>query len=518
MHQRLIKAATFCCISFLGLNGAMAQDVTLTSRDGAVTISGTLLTYDGEFYKLDTPYGALSLDGEGVDCEGVGCPDPQAFIAEFTISGSSTIGAVLMPALITTFAENKGLNVLREVATDARSTFVLSDRETDRVRAKIQLNNNDTDAGFHDLIAGNSDVVMAMRPVRPEEARLSIDAGTGDLAQPSRVRVMALDGMVIAVAPSNPLAQISPELAAQIFAGDITDWADVNGIEGPIQVHAMTENTGLAQLFEDQILALSRKPLAASAQLHEFAADLVDAVAQDPLAIGYSTYSELGNADPLRISGTCGVGVSPAAWQIKNRNYPLTAPLYIYTSHTRLPRLARDFLGFVGSPSADIAIRRAGFVDQSMDTQRLADQGEILANAIAKPDNDIDQIKRYLDIVRGSEKMSIGFQFESGSTELDAQSRGNLERLAQLIEIGAMDGKELIFLGHSDGEGEASINQSISQRRANVVLRDIRRAAKSADLSRIKLRGEGFGEVFPIACDDTEWGKQTNRRVEVWIK
>ncbi|MDG1530686.1 MAG: phosphate ABC transporter substrate-binding/OmpA family protein [Paracoccaceae bacterium] len=518
MRQWLIKAATFCCVSLLGFGWAMAQDVTLTSRDGAVTISGTLLGYDGEFYKLDTPYGPLSLDGEGVDCTGVGCPDPQAFIAEFTISGSSTIGSVLMPALLTTFAQNKGLDILREVETDARSTFVMSERNSDRVRAKVHVNSNDTDAGFYDLIAGNSDVVMAMRPVRDDEVRLSITAGTGDLSKSSRVRVLALDGMVITVAPTNPLGLISPELVAQIFAGDITNWAEINGVDAPIQVHSMTANSGLAQLFEDQILSLIRKPLTIAANLHEFAADLVDAVAQDPFAIGYSTYSELGNAEPLKISGTCGIGVAPQTWQIKNSDYPLTSPLLVYTSHTRLPRLARDFLGFIASRSADIAIRRAGFVDQSLDTQRLTEQGEILANAIEKPDNDIAEIRRYLDVVRGGKKLSVSFHFKSGSTDLDVQSSGNLERLAQIIEIGGMDGKELIFVGHSDGEGDAGINQSISNRRSNAVLRDIRRAAKSADLSRVKLSGVGFGEVFPIACDDSEWGKRINRRVEVWIK
>ena len=39
---------------------ATANDVRLTSRDGGIQIDGTLLTYDGEFYRVETIYG-LSL-------------------------------------------------------------------------------------------------------------------------------------------------------------------------------------------------------------------------------------------------------------------------------------------------------------------------------------------------------------------------------------------------------------------------------------------------------------------------
>ena len=93
-----------------------------------------------------------------------------------------------------------------------------------------------------------------------------------------------------------------------------------------------------------------------------------------------------------------------------------------------------------------------------------------------------------------------------------------MERLARLIEIGAMDRKELIFIGHGDGDGEAGVTQSISESRANVVLRDLRRAARFADLNRLKLKAVGFGEVLPIACDDSEWGKSVNRRVDLWVR
>jgi len=43
-------------------------------------------------------------------------------------------------------------------------------------------------------------------------------------------------------------------------------------------------------------------------------------------------------------------------------------------------------------------------------------------------------------------------------------------------------------------------------------------AAETANLSRIKLEVEAFGEAMPMACDDSAWGRQVNRRVEVWVR
>lgn len=55
----------FLILLSLGVAG-QAQDVVLTSRDGAIELSGTLLGFNGEFYRVDTVYGELTVDGSGV--------------------------------------------------------------------------------------------------------------------------------------------------------------------------------------------------------------------------------------------------------------------------------------------------------------------------------------------------------------------------------------------------------------------------------------------------------------------
>jgi phosphate transport system substrate-binding protein len=90
-------------------------------------------------------------------------------------------------------------------------------------------------------------------------------------------------------------------------------------------------------------------------------------------------------------------------------------------------------------------------------------------------------------------------------------------RLAAAIEQGAFDGRRLTFVGFSDGEGRAEVNLRLSLRRAETVREAVRAAAEAADPDRLTLAVDAFGEAMPMACDDSDWGRAVNRRVEVWL-
>ena len=69
------RAAVCAALFLTALSRALAaQDVTLSSPDGAVEITGTLLGFDGEFYRVETQFGELTVDGSGVACDGPGAP------------------------------------------------------------------------------------------------------------------------------------------------------------------------------------------------------------------------------------------------------------------------------------------------------------------------------------------------------------------------------------------------------------------------------------------------------------
>ncbi len=180
----------------------------------------------------------------------------------------------------------------------------------------------------------------------------------------------------------------------------------------------------------------------------------------------------------------------------------------------------REFLSFTRSPSAHLVIRRAGFVDQLPEEIAINAQGDRFANAIARAGDDITltDLQEMVQVLTPLRRLTTTFRFEAGSARLDAQSRSNVAQLARALESGLYDNRRLVFVGFSDGEGAASLNRDIARRRAHAVRQAVLSEAETLAPGRLDLATEAFGEAMPMACDDSEWGRRANRRVEVWVK
>ena len=518
MMQRAARLAAFFVLVLMA--PLAAQDVTLTSPDGTVEVNGTLLGFDGDFYRVETIYGELTVDGTGVNCAGPACPDLQNFVAELSISGSATIGEVLMPALIEGFALRNGYIAKREIIDPTHFTYNLRNRTDNALVGKFTFRVTNTDEGFADLLADEADIVMSLREIRLTENRRANEAGLGDLRGPNRSRVLALDAMVPITAPGNPVDAISPATLARVFAGRVTNWKDLGGPDAPISVHLRDPKSGLSQAVQDRLMGPAALVLDSNIIRHATNKALTRAVTEDPFAIGISSYSETGNADVLVLTGTCGFSLRAGRVTIKTEDYPLTAPMFLYIPARRLPQLAREFLTFTRSPSAQIVIRRAGFVDQAPEELSINQQGDRFANAISLIGSEINlaDVKRLVTVLSPMKRLSTSFRFRAGSSELDAQSLSNVQQLARAIETGVYDERSVSFVGFSDGQGPADGNKRIALRRANTVLAAVKKAAETVDLDTLKISVEAFGEALPMACDDSAWGRQVNRRVEVWVR
>lgn len=98
--------------------------------------------------------------------------------------------------------------------------------------------------------------------------------------------------------------------------------------------------------------------------------------------------------------------------------------------------------------------------------------------------------------------------FEPGSATVAAGSSLVLDQIAAILErCGPI---RLEIQGHTDSQGRESMNQTLSQSRAQSILNELRarRIRTSAFIAT------GYGESQPIASNDSEEGRETNRRIE----
>lgn len=514
------RAAVTALFSIASATCAVAQDITLISHDGKVEVTGNLLGFDGEFYRVDTQFGELTVDGSGVTCDGPACPSLTDFVAELRFSGSSVMAETVLPALIIGFARQEDLT-----ATPARvdsDTFVYELFQAGRQAplARFYFDVGTTDRGFANLIEDQADIVMALREVREVERDAAESAGLGDLKRARRSRVVALDAMVPVVAPDNVMHQISLADLARILSGEVKNWVELGGPDAPIALHVPDPGSGLAQAVEDQVLKTAGVEMSESAIRHARARDLIRAVAKDPFSIGIASKATADNARALPLTGGCGHPLAATRQSIKTEDYPVNLPMFLYLPERRLPRIARQFLAYSLSPGAQMAIRDAGYVDQSPETLPVGVQGDRLANAIATggPEVGLDELQRMIKTLRPLSRLSLSVRFEPGSSRPDAQSRSNIQQLAHMLDAGTLKARKLVFAGFSDGDGGAVANARIALRRAQTVRNAVLAAAETSISDSIEVSAEGFGEAMPMACDDTEWGRKVNRRVEIWVQ
>ncbi|MEM7723311.1 MAG: substrate-binding domain-containing protein [Pseudomonadota bacterium] len=497
---------------------ALAQDVRLLSLDGTIELEGDLLSYDGAFYRVDTIYGPLTVDAEGVSCAGPGCPDLTTFVAEARLTGAATVATGLIPALLDGFATSRGLTLSTTTLPNGALRFDMV-RQNGSTAARFTVTPDTTDNGFLALLNGDTDMALALREPSLVEQRAALAQAPDDPALIQRVRVIALDALVPVVAARNPADAISLPDLARFFGGEIDNWLDLGGPDAPVSRHMLSPGLGLSQGFITRLFGTDPNALSETVVFHDTAEALTAAVERDAYAIGITAQSMAGPTQALPIQGMCGFSQRASVNAVKAEDYPLTAPIYLYLAPQRLPPLVRDFLAFTETAAAEQAVAASGFVNQTLTRTPLAAQGMRLANAISAAGSEVSlpELQTVLSELATAERLSSTFRFGEGSIDLDAPSRASAARLAAAIEQGRFDGRRLIFAGFSDGNGQADVNARLSLRRADAARDAVVALAGASAPNRVEIVTRGYGEAMPLACDDSDWGRAVNRRVEVWL-
>ena len=107
--------------------------------------------------------------------------------------------------------------------------------------------------------------------------------------------------------------------------------------------------------------------------------------------------------------------------------------------------------------------------------------------------------------------------FSSGSAKLTSQARDIMQKIAKVSGKGA---GQVNVSGHTDDVplifgGQYRDNWDLAAARASSVVQEL---AKANTIPSDKLRAISFGQTMPIEQNDTEQGREKNRRIEIEIK
>ncbi|MEJ1240728.1 OmpA family protein [Chryseolinea sp. T2] len=104
-----------------------------------------------------------------------------------------------------------------------------------------------------------------------------------------------------------------------------------------------------------------------------------------------------------------------------------------------------------------------------------------------------------------------GLLFGFDSYSLQSATKTNLSELAGTLK--KYDDTNILVEGHTDNTGDDNYNQSLSEKRAG----EVKSYLVEQQVATSRITTKGYGEKQPLASNDTEAGKKSNRRVEVAI-
>lgn len=120
-----------------------------------------------------------------------------------------------------------------------------------------------------------------------------------------------------------------------------------------------------------------------------------------------------------------------------------------------------------------------------------------------------------VDVIREGDnlllRMPSGITFATDSAAVQPQFQPTLDKVSSIL---AEYPKTYIDIyGHTDSTGSEAYNQGLSERRAQ----SVENYLANHGVQRVRMAARGYGEMQPIASNETSEGRAANRRVEIKI-
>lgn len=376
--------------------------------------------------------------------------------------------------------------------------------------------------GFAGLFDGSADLAASSRPISEAEQAEAQRRGLQ-----LREWVIAYDGIVVLVHPTNPLPALTLEQVARIFQGRITNFREVGGPDRRIELVARPSYSGTHAFFKEKVVrrgnAKGPEEFAPSTLFLEHSAEIVARVAADPGAISFLGLGWVRpevRAVPIA-AGKSSAPKSATVETIRDGSYPIFRPLFLYS--LGVPRgEVQNLLAYILSEAGQRQVTENGFVRTDAPAKLAyrpalsASEAPAAVAAAAAPLVSRSPLPGSPAPARLSEPTSsnpaqlIRVFFASGGARIaDAAEL----RIAEAARRLAGSGQRAQVVGHADANGSKAANDRISAARATAVRQELVRLGVPPE--RLSISARGADE--PIRTNETLEGRQDNRRVDILI-
>lgn len=410
------------------------------------------------------------------------------------MAGAEILTATVVPEFARDHLASYGAAGIKIENAEAPWSFRVIGHTASGEAVSILVRTSTSQDALQRLIKGEIDIALTTRHANTEEiAAFPTLAETGVAAAGTPLAHAAL---VIAVNPANSVSNLTFAQLQGIFAGSITDWAEVGGKPGPIHPYVLPAETGASDLFRSIVIgpdAASRRPGREVTTSAEMRRDLLN----DPGGIGYTAVP--AGLKLLNIDVEPGHRISPPDfYQLTSEDYPLTQTLYMYRDPNSTNPSVNLFLRMALSVPAQFTIVSAG----------LSYMGPQLILP-ALPD---DTPAPYGDLTNRGLRVNLTVRFGDESTAIDSSANYDLDLLARYLRILGMRADHIVLAAFSDDTGDPGRDRATSEEFGKIVAAELmKRHVPTSDILAL-------GSSVQLANNVTPAGRGINRRVEIWLR
>jgi phosphate transport system substrate-binding protein len=219
----------------------------------------------------------------------------------------------------------------------------------------VQVTGGGSGVGISALINGTTDICNASRPMKSSE-REKLKQRFNSLGVEIKT---ALDGLSVYANENNQVSELTLAQIKAIYIGNITNWKEVGGNDSKILVYGRENSSGTYVYFRDFVLG--GNDFAPSVQTLPGTAAVVNAVSKDANGIGYGGAAYGKGIKFIKVKKDENTpGYEPTEETIKNRKYPITRYLYMYTKN-RPSGAMKDYIDWILGPEGQSIISKVGY-------------------------------------------------------------------------------------------------------------------------------------------------------------
>lgn len=498
---------------------ADAESVLLLAKDGSARIPGKLISVTSTEYVIESAHGVLTVRREFVTCEGAGCPEERKRLDRITVAVPDATVADLMTTIVSDYVTSKDYNLTEQLnAGSDLPTLLIGDEDGLEV-SRLSMTQMDNRTAMRALFNGQVAFALTRQRLTPAQVIQALGFSVQSISDVVHEEIIGLDAVDFVVSDSSSVDVMDMDKVNAILSGQITNWSQLGGADAPVELHSLSQSTGLLEQLK--LHGMSNAALISGATLHDSAEAMNAAIKSRANALGVAFRSQIRDVKSLSLSSACNVFVDSSEFAIQTEEYPLGVRLYRYSLKIgEDSELGRNLGQFINTDFGQRAIESRGMITQELQIAPMQKQGARLLSAVlATADDRVSRsvMRDYLTETSNARRISTSLRFLSGQAVLDSKAVEDISRISEIVRANEYEGYEVLVFGFSDSFGKIDANLTLSKRRAEAV-RQILLEGNSGYLDVGNVSSYGIGPVAPVGCNSTNEGRQRNRRVEIWLR